>query len=73
MAMPGGRHVLSMEFQSTSDADVKSGKGMPGQVTLLVDGVAVGSGELPVTSPTRLAQGGAMLVGADTGSSVTPD
>ena len=32
-----------------------------------------GSGEFPVTTPIRLAQGGAMLVGADTGATVTPD
>jgi arylsulfatase len=71
--LPSGRHFLSMEFEPTGKPEVKNGKGSPGTVTLLVDGKAVGSGELPVTSPIRLAQGGAMLVGADTGSSVTPD
>jgi arylsulfatase len=38
-----------------------------------VDGTEVGRGELPITTPNRLAQGGAMLVGADTGASVTPE
>jgi len=71
--LPSGRHFLSMEFEPTGKPEVKNGKGSPGTVTRLVDGKAVGSGKLPVTSPIRLAQGGAMLVGADTGSSVTPD
>ena len=42
-------------------------------MSLLVDGTEVGNGDLPVTTPIRLAQGGAMLVGADTGASVTPE
>ena len=71
--VPAGRHFLSVEFAPTGEPDIKNGKGTPGTVTLFVDGMEVGRGEFPVTSPIRLAQGGAMLVGADTGSSVTPD
>ena len=71
--MPAGRHFLSMEFEPTGQPDVKNGKGTPGQVRLFVDGDEVGHGDLPVTTPIRLAQGGAMLVGADTGSAVTPE
>jgi len=71
--VPTGRHFLSVEFTPTGEPDIKNGKGTPGTVTLLVDGAQVGRGEFPVTTPIRLAQGGAMLVGADTGSSVTPD
>ncbi len=71
--LPAGRHFLSMEFQPTGPADPKHGKGTPGTVTLLVDGKEAGRGDLPVTSPIRLSQGGAMLVGADTGSTVTPE
>ena len=71
--VPTGRHFLSVEFAPTAEPDIKNGKGTPGTVTLFVDGAQVGRGEFPVTSPIRLAQGGAMLVGADTGSSVTPD
>ncbi len=71
--VPAGRHLLSMEFEPTGPADVKNGRGTPGRVSLLVDGVEVGRGDLPVTTPIRLAQGGAMLVGADTGSTVTPE
>ena len=71
--VPAGRHFLSMEFAPTGKPDVKNGKGTPGTVTLSIDGSEVGRGDLPVTTPIRLAQGGAMLVGADTGSSVTSD
>jgi arylsulfatase len=71
--VPAGRHFLSVEFAPTGAADPKNGKGTPGTVTLFVDGNEVGKGDLPVTTPIRLAQGGHMLVGADNGSSVTPD
>jgi arylsulfatase len=42
-------------------------------VTLLVDGIEIGGGDIPVTAPFRLGQGAAMLVGADTGGTVTPE
>ena len=71
--VPTGRHFLSVEFAPTGQPDIKNGKVTPGTVTLFVDGTEVGRGDFPVTTPIRLAQGGAMLVGADTGSSVTPD
>ena len=70
--VPDGHHFLSVEFAPTGKPEPKAGKGTPGTVTLYVDGEQVGQGEFPVTTPIRLAQGGAMLVGADTGSSVTP-
>ncbi len=72
-SLPAGHHFLSMEFEPTGKPDFNKGKGSPGIVTLLVDGKEVGRGELPVTAPNRLAQGGAMLVGADTGAPVTPE
>ncbi|RZT12350.1 arylsulfatase [Mycobacterium sp. BK558] len=72
-AVPAGHHVLSMEFEPTGPPDVKNGRGTPGRVRLLVDGTETGRGDLPVTTPIRLAQGGAMLVGADSGSTVTPE
>ena len=62
-----------MEFAPTGPADAKHGKGTPGTVTLSIDGKAVGEGTFPVTTPIRLAQGGAMLVGADTGATVSPE
>ncbi len=73
MPIPTGRHFLSMEFRPTGEPDIKDGKGTPGRVSLFVDGSEVGDGDLPVTTPIRLAQGGAMLVGADTGAAVTPE
>jgi hypothetical protein len=71
--VPSGHHFLSMEFTPTGKADFAKGRGTPGIVKLLVDGKEVGGTELPVTTPNRLAQGGAMLVGADTGAPVTPE
>ena len=72
-AVSAGRHFLSMEFEPTGKPDFDKGKGAPGVVKLLIDGKEVGRGELPVTTPNRLAQGGAMLVGADVGAPVTPE
>ena len=71
--VPAGHHFLSMEFEPTGKPDFDKGHGAPGIVKLLVDGKEVGRGELPVTTPNRLAQGGAMLVGADVGAPVTPE
>src|SRR5579871_1682866 len=71
--VPPGHHFLSMEFLPTGKPDVKQGKGVPGRVKLFVDNNEVASGDLPVTTPLRLAQGGAMLVGADTGATVTTE
>ena len=68
-----GRHFLSVEFAPTGEPDIKNGKGTPGTVTLFVDGEQVGTGEFPVTAPSGWPRAAAMLVGADTGSSVTPD
>jgi arylsulfatase len=72
-AVPAGHHFLSMEFEPTGKPDFTKGKGAPGIVKLLVDGKETGRGELPVTTPNRMAQGGAMLVGADAGAPVTPE
>ena len=72
-ALPVGHHFLSMEFEPTGKPDIANGKGAPGIVKLLVDGQEIGRGDLPVTSPLRLGQGAAMLVGADAGAPVTPE
>jgi arylsulfatase len=72
-AVPLGHHFLSTQFEPTGKPDFAQGKGTPGVVTLLVDGKEIGRGDLPVTTPNRLAQGGAMLVGADSGAAVTPE
>ncbi len=56
--VPTGRHFLSMEFRPTGEPDIQHGKGTPGRVSLLVDGTEVGNGDLPVTTPIRLARVG---------------
>ena len=71
--LPEGKHFLSMEFTPTGEPDVKKGKGTPGTVSLMLDGIEIGKGDIPVTSPIRLGQGAQMLVGADNGSAVTPE
>ena len=71
--VPEGHHFLTVEFEPTGPADIDNGKGVPGKVTLLVDGQEIGRGEFPVTSPLRLGQGAQMLVGADAGAPVSPE
>jgi hypothetical protein len=71
--VPEGHRFLSMEFEPTGPLDMAHGKGTPGIVKLFVDGAEVGRGEISLTSPLRLGQGAAMLVGADTGAPVTPE
>jgi len=71
--IPVGHHFLSMEFEPTGKPDFAKGKGTPGIVKLLIDGREIQRGDLPVTSPFRLGQGAAMLVGSDAGSPVTPE
>ncbi|MEA3336396.1 MAG: arylsulfatase [Chloroflexota bacterium] len=72
-AVPSGDHVLGMEFTPTGAADPENGKGTPGTVVLTIDGSEAGSGDIAVTSPLRLAQGGMMVVGADEGAPVSPE
>lgn len=71
--LPAGKHMLSMQFEPTGKPDVKNGKGVPAKVTLLVDGKSIADGKLPYTVPVRLGQGGAMLVGMDSGAPVNPE
>lgn len=71
--LPEGRHLLGMQFEPTGKPDIKHGKGVPGRVTLLLDGAPIATGELPHTVPIRLGQGGAMLVGQDSGAPVNPE
>lgn len=62
-----------MEFEPTGKPDFAHGKGAPGVVKLLCDGKEIGRGDIALTSPNRLGQGAGMLVGADTGSAITPE
>jgi arylsulfatase len=71
--VPSGRHVLSFQFEPTGPADPAAGKGCPARIQLLVDGEAVGGGELPVTIPLAMGLGAGVAVGADPGSPTLPD
>jgi arylsulfatase len=71
--VPAGRHVLSFQFEPTGPADAAAGKGSPARIQLLVDGEAVGAGELPVTIPLVMGLGAGVAVGADPGSPTLPD
>jgi arylsulfatase A-like enzyme len=71
--LPGGHHVLSVEFEPTGPADLAAGKGTPAQITLLVDGTPVGRGDLPVTIPFSLGLAAGVAVGHDPGSPALPD
>lgn len=72
-SLPTGHHLLGMRFEPTGEPDIKHGKGVPGRVTLLLDGASIATGELPYTVPIRLGQGGSMLVGQDSGAPVNPE
>ena len=68
-----GHHVLSVEFRPTGPVDLAAGKGTPAHVTLFVDGVPVGEGDLPVTIPLSLGLAAGVAVGSDPGSPAMPD
>jgi arylsulfatase len=72
-ALPSGHHIFSMQFEPTGPADIAKGKGTPAKITLLVDGHAVGEGNLPVTIPLNLGLAAGIAVGADPGSPTMPD
>jgi len=71
--VPTGHQFLSYEFEVTGEADVGKGRGTPGTVTLFLGDKQVGEGELPVTVPIMYGIGGAITIGEDTGSPVTPE
>lgn len=72
-AVPAGDHIFSVEFIPTGQADIAHGKGTPATIKLFVDGVPVGSGDLPVTIPLNLGLAAGVSIGADTGSPVMTD
>jgi arylsulfatase len=67
-----GRHELRFEFEVTGKPDIRKGKGTPGRAQLYIDKKLVGQADIPVTMPLSLGLGGAIVVGADSGSTVTP-
>jgi len=70
--IPAGHQYLSYEFEPTGEADVGNGKGTPGIIKLFIGDEQVGQGEIPVTTPIMYGLGGAITVGSDPGSPVTP-
>ena len=71
--VPAGKHILSLEWEPTGDAEPMKGKGVPAKVTLFVDGETIGGGELPVTIPLSLGLAGGVSVGRDAGAPVTAE
>ncbi|MBV8104426.1 MAG: hypothetical protein JO223_07355 [Hyphomicrobiales bacterium] len=72
-AIPEGDHIFSFEFKPTGKADIARGKGVPAEVTLLIDGAPVGKGALPVTTPLSLGLSAGVCVGSDAGAPVMTD
>jgi arylsulfatase A-like enzyme len=69
--VPQGRHSLRFEFEPTGQADIKAGKGVPGQAQLYIDDRLVGQTNFPFTVPITYGLGGGIACGADSGSPVT--
>ena len=67
-----GAVEVRFEFEPTGKADVKKGKGAPGNVELYFDKKLVGKGNLPVTIPLMFGLGGGLVVGRSTGFPVSP-
>jgi len=72
--LPEGRVTLRFEFEVTTPADIRRGKGTGGRGYLFVDGQAAGTAEIPVTCPIVYALAGEGLsCGYDSGQEVTAD
>jgi arylsulfatase len=67
-ALAAGQRQVRMEF-----AYAGGGPGKGGKVTLLVDGKAVGEGEIPMTQAMIFSADDGADVGEDTGAPVSPD
>lgn len=71
--VPEGDHVFSFQFTPTGKPDFAKGKGTPARIELLVDGKAVGGGDIPVTIPLTPGLAAGVSVGADSGAPVMED
>jgi arylsulfatase len=72
--LPAGKLRLRFEFEVTSPADIRNGRGAGGWGHLYVNGKPVGSAEIPVTCPIVYALAGEGLTcGNDGGQEVTAD
>jgi arylsulfatase len=71
--VPAGKHILSMEFEPTGEAEPMKGKGVPARLSLFVDSEPVGEGQLPVTVPLSLGLAGGVSIGRDAGAPVSEE
>jgi arylsulfatase len=72
--LPEGKVRLRFEFEVTSPADIRNGRGTGGWGHLYVNGEPAGSAEIPVTCPIVYALAGEGLTcGYDGGQEVTAD
>ena len=66
--LPAGKHQVRMEFEYAGGGLAKGGA-----VSLFVDGIKVGIGQLPATQPLIFSADETCDVGNETGSMVSPD
>ena len=66
--LPAGKHQVRMEFEYAGGGLAKGGT-----VSLFVDGIKVGIGQLPATQPLIFSADETCDVGNETGSTVSPD
>jgi arylsulfatase len=72
--VPAGKHQLRFEFEVTGPPDIRAGKGAPGHAQLYFDDKLIGQADFPYTTPMMFGvAGGALEVGQDSGSPVTPE
>jgi arylsulfatase len=70
LEIAAGDHIFSFEFTPTGKAEPLKGKGTPATIKLLLDGMAVGEGKLPVTIPLTMGLSAGVAIGSDNGSPV---
>ncbi len=72
--LPEGKVTLRFEFEKTTPADIRNGKGAGGRGHLYVNGEPAGSVDIPVTCPIVYALAGeGLCCGYDGGQEVTAD
>jgi arylsulfatase len=63
--IPEGETTLRMEFETTGEPDIPSGKGSPATVRLYYGDTEVGSGDLPTTIPITISIVAGLSCGRD--------
>ena len=71
MDVPTGKVSLRYEFEKTGEPDLKKGKGAAGKAQLYINKKLVGEMALPYTVPLALGIGSGIIIGRNSGSSVT--